>query len=70
MNFIKVTAQECNAQGNTGGPSVPIEFLLNIDLIGGIRGAEVFPKGSKMISIGGHFYTNLRLPNPVNTTTL
>jgi hypothetical protein len=41
MNFIKITADRCNQQGQTS-PQIPrSEFYLNIDLIGAIKGDSI-----------------------------
>jgi hypothetical protein len=69
MNFIKVTADQCNQQGQTS-PQIPrSEFHLNIDLIGAIKGNSILLKGSEIINLGGSWYKNIilaqgeRIPN-------
>lgn len=61
MNFIKVTADPCNSQGTTSGKGPRVEFHLNSDLIGAIRNSEIYLKNGNILSIGGNFYTNIRL---------
>lgn len=61
MKFIKVTADQCNAQGTTSGRVARVEFYINSDLIGAIRNGEVLLKGGKILNLGGDYYTNIRL---------
>lgn len=65
MNFIPVTADQCNSQGLTAPQMQRTEIQINIDLIGGIKGKEVLLKGGNIISLGGKHYTNFRLVNEV-----
>lgn len=61
MNFIKVTADQCDQQGQTS-PQIPrSEFHLNIDVIGAINGSSILLKFGEMINLGGSWYKNIRL---------
>lgn len=61
MRFIKVTADPCNSQGTTGGGIPRIEFVLNSDLISAIMGSDVFLINSKLLTLNGKHFTNIRL---------
>jgi hypothetical protein len=61
MGFIKVTATQCNAQGQTSGQSMPVEMHLNSDLIGAFRGSEVLLKAGNVLHIGDSFFTKFRI---------
>lgn len=68
MQFIKVTAEQCNSQGltaHTGSPTRTSPFHLNTDLIGAFMGNEVILKGGTLLNIGGNFYKNIRLADGV-----
>ena len=70
MNFISVTAQQCNPQGITNQGTPPTELRINKDLIGAIRGNEILLKGGNIIALGGSHWTNFRLGNGVNVNSL
>lgn len=68
MQFIKVTAEQCNSQGLTasqGRPARTSPFHLNTDLIGAIMGSEVILKGGTLLNIGDNFYKSIRLADGV-----
>jgi hypothetical protein len=57
MGFLKVSAQQCNAQGHVVQQVPRGEIYVNIDLIGGIKGNSVLIKGGTILHIGGQYYT-------------
>ncbi len=60
MRFIKVTADQCNAQG-TSGQGQRVEFVLNSDLISAMRGIDVFLIAGKILTLNDKYFTNIRL---------
>lgn len=66
MTFIPITAVQCNSQGSTDQRSPRVNLRLHKDLIGAFKGQEIYLKGGDILSIGGHFYTSLRLGQNVN----
>lgn len=67
MRFVNVTADQCNSQGIPGRQGdIRVEFHLNVDLIGGVRGRDVWPKVGKILNVNGDFFINIRLAEGVN----
>lgn len=65
MIFVKITARECNADGIVHPTAVPKNLLLNTNLIAAIDDKIVIPN-SKLLVIGGRYYSEIRLSNPIN----
>ena len=65
MNFIKVTAIQCNPQGLTSSHKIRSEFHLSVNLIAAIRGTEVLLNGSKIINLNGDYFTEFKLAQGV-----
>jgi hypothetical protein len=66
MNFIKVRASQCTAQGMIVGHS-PIIFYMNISQIGTIwPDRSIGLLGGNIININGSFYTKIYLDDSVD----
>jgi hypothetical protein len=63
--FIKVKATPCNNQGTTDQRMSSIELQINVDLIGAISSTKVLLKGGNILSIGGSYYTNLKIVDKI-----
>lgn len=71
MQFIPVTADQTNSQGTVGQSHAPrVSFRINSDLVGAIKGTDVLLKGGNILSIGGNYYTNIRLAENVKVESL
>lgn len=70
MNFVKVTAQPCNPQGDIESRIVRTEFHLNKDLIGAINGTTILLKGGNIIALGKNHYTDLQLAQGIKIEDL
>ena len=70
MSFIKVTANQCNQQGNTDPHQPPTELHLNTDLIGAFQGDTILLKGGEIINLGGRLYKNFRLAQGAKIPTV
>ena len=67
MRFVSVTALSCNSQGIQGRQGSPREaFHLNVDLIGAIKGRDVWLKGGKILTVAGNYYIDIKLVEGVN----
>lgn len=64
--FVKVNAQQSNSDGQTAGLSIPVELLLNTDLIGAVWGSEILLIQGKILNIGGNHYVKVRLASGEN----
>jgi len=65
MNFIRVTADPCTAQGNTSSKTPRANLHLNVDLIGAIKDNNVLLKGDDVIMLGGSYFKNFKLAQGV-----
>ena len=60
IKFRTVTAIRCDADGDTG-ENRPVELRINEDLIGAIKEDIMLPKGSKVLNLGGDYWTTFRI---------
>lgn len=70
MNFIKVTALQCNPQGNVQPNAMKSELRINKDLICAINDTTILLKGGNIISLGKNYYTDLHLAKGVKIEDL